>query len=270
MISHPAVAVISAAILAYEVLLVRLFAIVQWHHFAYMAISVALLGFGVSGALLAVFRHWAEHRAAALFGFSAMFFAATAPIAFLLSQSLPFNALEVVWAPSQLLYLGVIYLLLAVPFTAGATCIGLAFLKSTAAVGRVYLWNLLGSGAGALGCVAALSVSPPMTCLALVAGIGLAAAATGEIGRGAFRGLITIAGIAVLGAGAWSAVPSSWVALDVSEFKGLRRALAIRDARLASEHSGPLALLSVVESPTVPFRYAPGLSLRSPALPPPP
>jgi SAM-dependent methyltransferase len=138
-----------------------------------------------------------------------------------------------------------------------------------AAPGRVYLWNLLGSGAGAFGIVAALSVLPPMTCLALVAGIGLAAAATGEIGRDAFRGLITITGIAVLGAGAWSAVPSSWVALDVSEFKGLRRALAIRDARLAGEHSGPLALLSVVESPTVPFRYAPGLSLRSPALPPP-
>jgi len=31
MISHPAVAVISAAILAYEGLLVRLFAVVQWH-----------------------------------------------------------------------------------------------------------------------------------------------------------------------------------------------------------------------------------------------
>ena len=166
MISYPAVAVISAAILAYEVLLVRLFAIVQWHHFAYLAISVALLGFGVSGVLLAVFKDWVEHRAAAVFAFSATFFAVTTPAAFLLSQSVPFNALEVVWAPSQLLYLGVIYLLLAVPFTAGATCIGLAFLKSTAAPGRVYLWNLLGSGAGALGCVVALSVLPPMTSLA--------------------------------------------------------------------------------------------------------
>lgn len=269
MISHPAVAVISAAILAYEVLLVRLFAIVQWHLFAYLAISVALLGFGVSGALLAVFKDWVEPRAANVFAFSATVFAATAPIAFLLSQSLPFNALAVVWAPSQLLYLGVIYLLLVVPFTAGATCIGLAFLKSAAAPGRVYLWNLLGSGAGALAAMAALSVFSPMTCLALVAGIGLAAAATGETGRSGYRGLVTIAGVAVIGAVAWSAAPPAWVALDISEFKGLRRALAIRDARLAGQYSGPLALLSVVDSPTVPLRYAPGLSLRSPALPPP-
>ena len=219
-------------------LLVRLFAIVQWHLFAYLAISVALLGFGVSGAFLAVFKDWVEPRAATVFTLCATIFSATAPVAFLLSQSLPFNALEVVWAPSQLLYVGVIYILLAVPFTAGATCIGLAFLKSTAAPGRVYLWNLLGSGAGAFGIVAALFVLPPMTCLALVAGIGLAAAATGEFGRGGYRGLIAITGVAVIGAVAWSAAPPAWIALDISEFKGLRRALAIRDARLAGQYSG--------------------------------
>ena len=43
------IAVLSAATLAYEVLLLRLFAIAQWHHFAYMAISIALLGFGAAG-----------------------------------------------------------------------------------------------------------------------------------------------------------------------------------------------------------------------------
>ena len=39
-----AIALISAAILAYEVLLARLFSIIQWYHFAYMVISIALLG----------------------------------------------------------------------------------------------------------------------------------------------------------------------------------------------------------------------------------
>ena len=55
-----ALAIISCAILAYEVLLTRLFAIVQWHHFAFMAISIALLGFGVSGAALALWRRAVE------------------------------------------------------------------------------------------------------------------------------------------------------------------------------------------------------------------
>jgi hypothetical protein len=36
-----AISLVSASALAYEVLLTRLFSIVQWHHFAYMAISIA-------------------------------------------------------------------------------------------------------------------------------------------------------------------------------------------------------------------------------------
>ena len=35
---------VSATALAYEILLMRLFSIVQYHHFAYMIISLALLG----------------------------------------------------------------------------------------------------------------------------------------------------------------------------------------------------------------------------------
>jgi hypothetical protein len=45
---------ISAAVLADEVILVRAFSIGLWHHFAYMVISIALLGFGASGTVLAM------------------------------------------------------------------------------------------------------------------------------------------------------------------------------------------------------------------------
>ena len=59
-----AIAMLSAAALGYEILLMRLFSIILWHHFAYMIISLALLGYGASGALLtlaprAVQRHFA-------------------------------------------------------------------------------------------------------------------------------------------------------------------------------------------------------------------
>ena len=42
---YPAIALLSVAALGYEILLMRLFSIIQWHHFAYMMISVALLVF---------------------------------------------------------------------------------------------------------------------------------------------------------------------------------------------------------------------------------
>ena len=163
MISYLALAVISAAILAYEVLLVRLFAIVQWHHFAFMAISIALLGFGASGTWLALWQRWAGSRFTPIFAASAALFALSAPASFLAAQALPFNALAIVWDPGQLLYLLAMYLLLVVPFFCGATCVGLAFVCYGDKVGRIYAFNLIGSAVGALGIVAVLFVLPPRT-----------------------------------------------------------------------------------------------------------
>jgi len=61
------VALISAAALAYEILLIRLFSIALWHHFAYMIISLAMLGYGASGALLSLAPHAVRRHFAPLF-----------------------------------------------------------------------------------------------------------------------------------------------------------------------------------------------------------
>ena len=46
------IALVSAIALAYEILLMRLMSIIQYHHFAYMIISLALLGYGARGTVL--------------------------------------------------------------------------------------------------------------------------------------------------------------------------------------------------------------------------
>jgi len=74
-----AVAVVSAAILAYEVLLMRLFSIIWWHHFAYMIISIALLGFGASGTVIALLRERLLARYPAAFAVSTALFGITPP-----------------------------------------------------------------------------------------------------------------------------------------------------------------------------------------------
>src|SRR5213078_3685581 len=99
-----AVALVSAGALAYEVLLTRLFSIVQWHHFAYMAISIALLGYGASGSFLALFQDRLRPRFTAVFALSAALFGASSVVGFCVAQRLPFNALAVIWDPRQLLY----------------------------------------------------------------------------------------------------------------------------------------------------------------------
>jgi hypothetical protein len=51
-----AIGILSACVLAYEVLLTRLFSIALWHHFAYMIISAAMLGYGASGTALTLLK----------------------------------------------------------------------------------------------------------------------------------------------------------------------------------------------------------------------
>jgi spermidine synthase len=268
MLPYSALALISAAILAYEVLLVRLLSIVQWHHFAYMAISIALLGFGVSGTVLTLARRRLQARLRFAFVIAAAVFALTAVAGFLSLQQLPFNALEIVWEPSGLIYLGAMYGLLAIPFTAGASAIGLAFLAAPQAIGRVYLWNLVGSGAGALGVVLALTLVRPMEALLLVAALALLAALVAAL-RPPSRSAVAVVAVAtLLGTGGWLALPPAWAELNISQYKALSTALRVQDAGLVREHSGPLGLVSVVESPSVPFRYVPGLSLNAPSVPP--
>ena len=114
-----AVAVISAAVLAYQVLLMRLFSIVSWHHFAYMIISIALLGFGASGTALTLARGWLVARFASVFAVCATLFSVTAIGSFAVAMRLPFNPLAIVWDARQLVWLGLIYALLVLPFFFG-------------------------------------------------------------------------------------------------------------------------------------------------------
>ncbi len=268
MITHLALAVISAAVLAYEVLLVRLFAIVQWHHFAFMAISIALLGFGISGTLLAIWQEWARSRYRIIFAASAILFGVSAPISFLIAQALPFNALAVVWEPGQLLYLPIMYLLLVVPFFFGATCIGISFVCLGDKAGRVYAYNLIGSAVGALGIIGVLFVMTPQDALRLVAIVSLSAAAIISLQFRLVLRSALVTSYGVLSLIIWAALPDAWFALRISEYKELAGALKISGSEVLSERSGPLGLLTVVESSKVPFRYVPGLSLNTKVLPP--
>lgn len=266
-----AISLVSGAVLAYEVLLIRLFAIVQWHHFAYMVISIALLGYGASGTFLALAQDWLKPRFAAAFSANAILFGLTSLLGFALGERLPFNALEVLWDPRQLLYLPVLYTIFVVPFFCGANCVCLAFATFGRQIGPIYRADLVGAGTGALGIVAVLFALTPSDSLRLIMGLGIAAAGLVQFSRhaGGHGGRAPLAaGLLVAAVLLPLVLPASWVALRISEFKGLRMALDVPDTEVIGEHSSPLGLLTVVRSEGIPFRHVPGLSLNSTAEPP--
>ena len=252
---------ISAAALAYEILLMRLFSIIQWHHFAYMIISLALLGYAASGTFLALTQGWWSAHFRLAYVVSAALFGVTSVLCFLLAQSVPFNALEVMWDMRQPLWLLLIYLLLLVPFFFAANCICMTLGACRDQLHRIYCVDLLGAGAGAAGVIALLLVLAPEQALRLISLLGLTSAAVAGFELGLPRRwlLPLLAGaifLAVFG-----------VELKISQFKGLSQALGVTGSMLVDQRSSPLGQLTTVESPVIPFRHAPGLSLNTPVEP---
>jgi len=254
-----AVALLSACALGYEILLTRLLAIVQWHHFVFLVISIALLGFGASGAFLVVAGNRFRISAGPFLALAALAFAVAAPACFAIAQHVPFNVLELPWSLRPFGSLLVIELLLAIPFFIAATGIGRTLIVFGDRLSRVYAADLAGAGGGAALAVGLLWWLPAERTLD-----GLGAMAALAAGLAAVRArrrvrwtLLALAGVlfAVL------LVGPGWNELRISQFKPLPQALRVTGATLAETRSGPLGLVNAVENEKVPLRWAPGLSL---------
>lgn len=263
-----AILFISAAALAYEVLLIRLFSIIQWHHFAYMVISLALLGYGASGTFVTLMRLRLLADFPKAFLINAILFGMSAAVCFLLAQHLPFNTLEMFWDPAQLGYLALAYLLLFIPFFFAANCICLSFARFGETIPRIYSFDLVGAGLGALGIILLLYLLSPQDALRAVATAGFAAAAISvyeQQPQSRWPGAISCLSLALI---VWL-LPQQWFELKSSQYKALSQTLQIDGSRILEQHSSPLGLLTLLESPKIPLRLAEGLSLNNRVEPPP-
>jgi len=264
------IAVISASALAYEVLLMRLFSIIQWHHFAYMIISLALLGYGISGVFLALNRDRLTRSFPSAIFINLLLFSFSAPACFLLAQQIPFNPAEILWAPVQLGYLCSIYLLLTLPFFFVANIIGLSFYQYQEQVSSIYAADLIGASVGSVGVILLLFVVFPEKILIVLILMGIFAILI--VSRYTFRGqdvytkFWTNASI-IIGMAITFAL-TGWVTLNVSPYKSQNQLLQIPGTKVIAKYSSPLGLISVVKSADTPLRHAPGLSLNATTEPP--
>jgi len=258
-----AVALMSGASLGYELLLLRFFSIMYWDHFAHLIISMALLGFGVSGTVLAVLQHRLLPHFHRSFFLGALLFALSLLTATSLAGRIGFNPPEVIWDGNQLARLAVVFVLATLPFFCAGLCIGLTLRRRTEAVPKIYQADLSGAACGALLLMMLLFVLTPQNSVRVLALIGLAAAVL--IG-GDEKGLryIWVAAVTLLIL-LW---PAQWLTPLMSPFKGLVQTLQIPGVRIAAERRSPTGDFTALTSASLPFRSAPGLSLLAPVGPP--
>ena len=260
------IALLSATALGYEILLMRLFSIIQWHHFAYMIISLALLGYGASGTFLAfVQARLLNHYPLALL-INLALFGLTAMPSFLVAQQIPFNPEEILWNWREAVRLMFVYLLLSLPFFFAANAIALTFSKFNKLITRVYAFDLFGAGVGSLGVILILYVIPPLGALSLVSALGMACIAVAawelQLSKRLWIGAAVLLSMAIA---VWPEPPSGLV---LSPYKDLSQTLRVSGARVIAERFSPMATLQVVENDRVPLRYAPGMSLNAGSSPP--
>jgi len=261
-----AIALLSASALAYEVLLMRLFSIVQWHHFAYMVISLALLGYGASGTFLSLAQKWLLSRFSTAFCTNLGLFGITSVGCYLLAQQVPFNPETVLWDLREPLRLLFMYLLLAVPFFFAANAIGLVFIRFRMQIAPAYAADLLGAGLGSLCVIVLLLVALPLSALGTIGALGLSSLLVAvwqlHLARRALWNIVAISTALVL------MLVVQQAELELSPYKSLSQTLRIDGTDIITEASSPLGLLTVVESATIPLRHAPGLSLMAQHEPP--
>ncbi|MGC9395805.1 MAG: hypothetical protein ACP5J4_13245 [Anaerolineae bacterium] len=266
---------VSTATLIFEINLTRLYSVAQFYHFAFMIISLAMLGFGASGTWLALFPRLGRRYPRRALAYLACAYGITSLGAYLALNWLPFDSFSIAWDRRQVVILVVQYISLSLPFLCSGAALGLLFSVYPQVVGRIYAVNLAGS---ALGCVLAL-LAPAwvggegIVWLSVIAGGGAAlsffwpgrrkALSSGAPERvvGVLAGMVLLGGIVLL-----LAAPP---VLDVrlSPYKSLSYALQFPGAQVISQQWNGFSRVDVVESAGI--RSLPGLSYRYMAAPPP-
>ncbi len=175
----------STALLTLEVSLTRLFSFTIWYHFAYLTISVALLGFGASGAVVAAFPRLFERHGQRLLIGALTASAALTIAALLFFAGFPLEVGNVTIKPLRFsLSLLSYYVAVGAPFLLAGFAISVPFTAYPRLMGRLYFFDLFGA---ALGCVLVVALVEPVGVpgvVVLAAGLLLAAAAALSAGAG--------------------------------------------------------------------------------------
>ncbi len=156
-----AIGVFAGTTLLGQIALTRLFSVVQYYHGAFLAISLALFGFSVSGVWVFLRSgEFGRERLDEQLGRYGLLFAASIPLSFYFYLYLGAGpALEMIGLGGlSLLAVALDYVLLALPFFASGVCIALLLSHGSAQANRLYAVDLISSAVGAVAVIPLLAI----------------------------------------------------------------------------------------------------------------
>jgi hypothetical protein len=269
------VAALAAAALLLESALTRLLAVAQYYHFAFLVVSLALLGFGASGAFLSLRK--SPEPNPHIYRLAGAGFAASTLLAYAAVNWLPFDSYTIAWERRQLIYFALYYLVLALPFFCSGVGIGAGLAIGGGRGHLIYAANLLGSALGVLLALIALALAGVSGAVLASALIGLLPAVIGPVGASQSsrhplsRWLVAV--VLVIGAAGFGALAvrnaqgRAPLGLVISPYKGLAYALRYPGAETVFGRWNAISRADVVVNAGT--RLLPGLSYTFTGSPPP-
>ena len=245
-----AIFLVSGAVIGLELVLVRALSIGHWHHFSFLVISTALLGFGGGGVVVTIFSNWLVARRQRMLWLFALLTAWATPLVFLLSSKVPLDELQIIWHWRQSVYLLEYYLLFAVPFFFAGSFVALAFTSFAEKSHRLYFFNMTGSGFGAAAIVGLMyGHSPEQLLLGISVTVFVAA---GVLGFGVSRrcGGVTLI-CAAVGLLVFAGDGGLDLRIRLSQHKSLVWYSRLPDSETLSVRHSPLGRLDCVAAPGI-------------------
>jgi hypothetical protein len=143
-----AVGLASCSTIALELLLTRIFSVTMYYHFAYMVISIAMLGLSVSGVMIYLFPNFFRVRRMPIL--ASLFMLAFALLTLWTLKTTLANPISLVNWRANIGRLGVLYLSAGLTMLSSGLAISLAIAGAQERIGRIYAFDLVGA---ALGCI---------------------------------------------------------------------------------------------------------------------
>ncbi|MBV8775669.1 MAG: hypothetical protein JO258_00585 [Alphaproteobacteria bacterium] len=253
------IALASAAIIALQLAIMRIFAVGSWAHFGSLVVSWAMLGFGLSSAGLCATSRYVKRRADAVATAALLLFGPVTIAANLAAQQVPFNAVFMLQDAQQRWRLAANFALYLAPFVAGATFLGAVFVRNGKRFGRVYFADLAGAGVGGVASMLASAFVPPDKMILVPFVLAVGAGACWTMARGNWWTAVWLCTAALSALALQSAADRlGAVTLAVSDYKGVAYARKLPDSRRVLHRLSPYGELEAYASSYL--HFAPGLS----------
>jgi hypothetical protein len=277
MATYAGLFLLSAATLIFEVNLTRIFSVAQFYHFAFMIVSLALLGFGASGTFLtlrqrseqAIFPRLKEHSPTRILTRLSWGFALTTIGSYTLTLYVPFDSFRIAHEWQQGVVLALHYVALAAPFFCSGLAVGLLLAAQPERANRIYAANLTGSATGCLLAVVIPSLVGGEGTVLLSAALGLLTALIFQLQVTSLQVckstvIQAVLILVFLVAALW---PPSFLEIRLSPYKSLSYVLLYPDVEQVFQRWNGFSRVDVVRSTSI---YSlPGRGFACPGQPPP-